>query len=362
MSQPPRWSRRRFLMTALLAAACRPERSAPTLYQRGMAQLPTETPNLAAALAATLPPLPIQVPITPLNRLYEKSFRGTPDLSNAAEWSLTLDGLVNNPLQISLTELHAMPQQSALRTLQCISNPVGGGLIGTWDWQGVPLAPLLARAAVLPSARYALFEAADGYTTSVALEWLTQPDVLLITGAHGEALPPRHGFPLRILIPGLYGQKQPKWITRITFATEDRLGYWEGSGREWSNLAAIKTNSAFRQPIGNLLPFAAPIYLEGYAFGGERAIKRVAISAVRADVQGQPLTWQPAALITPPSPLVWTWWYLLWTPPQAGLYRLAVRATDESGFTQAIFPNSLIGAAFPDGTDAIHALSVRLRA
>ncbi len=361
MSQPPRWSRRRFLMAALLAAACRPERSAPTLYQRGMAQLPTATPNLAAALAATPPPLPAQVPITPLNRLYEKSFRGTPDLSNAAEWSLTLDGLVGNPLQISLADLRAMPQQSAIRTLQCISNPVGGGLIGTWDWQGVPLAPLLARAAVLPSARYALFEAADGYTTSVALEWLTQPDVLLITGAHGEALPLRHGFPLRILIPGLYGQKQPKWITRITFAAEDRLGYWEGSGREWSNLAAVKTNSAFRQPAANVLPFATPIYLEGYAFGGGRAIKAVEISAALANAQEQPLTWQPATLIMPPSSLAWTWWYFLWAPLQAGLHRLAVRATDEGGFTQAIFPNSLIGAAFPDGTDAIHALRVRLR-
>lgn len=355
------WSRRRFLIAALLAAACRPERPVPTAYQRGMAILPTETPQASAPMRATVPPLPQHVPITPLRRLYEKSFRGTPALSDPENWRLQIDGLVAQPLQISLAELRALPQHSAIRTLQCISNPVGGGLIGTLDWQGVPLAPFLARANILPSARYALFEAADGYTTSVALHWLTQPDVMLITGANGELLPPRHGFPLRILIPGLYGQKQPKWLTRITLAAEDRLGYWENPSRGWSNIATVKTNSAFRQPATNLLPFAAPIALEGYAFAGERAIVRVEVSAERADLAQQSAAWHTATLITPPSPLAWTWWRYLWMPPEAGLYRLAVRATDSSGFTQSLLPNSLIGAAFPDGTDAIHAVSLRLR-
>lgn len=354
------WSRRRFLIAALLAAACRPERIAPTAYQRGMALPPTETPPRAAPLAATVPPLPQSVPITPLKRLYEKSFRGTPALSDAERWTLHIDGLVAEPLPISLAELRAAPQQSALRTLQCISNPVGGGLIGTLDWQGVPLAPFLARAKPLPSARYALFEAADGYTTSVALNWLTQPDVLLITGANGEALPPRHGFPLRILIPSLYGQKQPKWLTRITLAAADQLGYWENPARGWSNVAAVKTNSAFRQPATNKLPFAAPILLEGYAFGGGRAIVSVEVSAERADSGRLPTAWRAAQLIAPPSPLAWTWWRYLWTPPEVGLYRLAVRAADSSGFVQSLLSSSSLGAPFPDGTDAIHAVSLRL--
>jgi DMSO/TMAO reductase YedYZ molybdopterin-dependent catalytic subunit len=356
------WSRRRFLLIALLAAACRPERAVPTLYQRGMSALPTATSAHSAPYAATVPPLPQRIPLTPLNRLYEKSFRGTPNVSDLNDWTLHIDGLVATPLQINLAELRAMPQQRAVRTLQCISNPVGGGLIGTLDWQGVPLTPFLARANILPSARYALFEAADGYTTSVPLQRLTQPEVLLVTGAADQPLPLRHGAPLRILIPGLYGQKQPKWLTRITLAAEDRLGYWEGSGREWSNSAVVKTNSALRQPATNRLPFSAPIYLEGYAFGGDRAITAVAVSAERAERAAQPSAWQAAVMVAPPSPLAWTWWYFLWTPPEVGLYRLAVRATDSSGFRQALLPNSLIGAAFPDGTDAIHAISVRVGA
>jgi DMSO/TMAO reductase YedYZ molybdopterin-dependent catalytic subunit len=354
------WSRRRFLIAALLAAACRPERAAPTVYQRGMARLPTDTPAQAVPIAATVPPVPQQIPITPLSRLYEKSFRGTPTLSDPERWTLQIDGLVATPLQLSLAELRAMPQQRAVRTLQCISNPVGGGLIGTLIWQGVPLAPLLARARILPSARYALFEAADGYTTSVPLERLTQPEVMLILGANDAPLPLRHGAPLRILIPNLYGQKQPKWLTRITLAAEDRLGYWENPSRGWSNLATVKTNSALRRPTTNLLPLSAPIYLEGYAFGGERAITAVEVSIESANSARQPSAWQAARLIAPPSPLAWTWWYFLWMPRQVGLYRLAVRATDASGFKQPALPNSLIGAAFPDGTDAIHAMRVRL--
>ncbi len=359
------WTRRRFLLAALLAAACRPERSVPTAYQRGAAPPPTEMPPGVIPSVATIPPLPKRIPITPLNRLYEKSFRGTPSLSEPERWTLHIDGLVASPLQVSLAELRALPQHSTIRTLQCISNPVGGGLIGTLDWQGVPLAPLLARANVLPGARYALFEAADGYTTSVALSWLTQPEVMLITGANGELLPLRHGFPLRILIPGLYGQKQPKWLTRITLSAEDRLGYWENPSRGWSNLAAVKTNSAFRAPTTNVLPFTAPITLEGCAFAGDRAIMRVEVSAERVDSAGtepQSSVWRPATLVEPPSPLAWTWWRCLWTPPQPGLYRLAVRATDSSGFMQATLTRGLIGAPFPDGTDAIHAVRLRLQA
>lgn len=356
------WSRRRFLMIALLAAACRAERAVPTVYQSGMSALPTATAAQGAPYVATVPPLPQRIPLTPINRLYEKSFRGTPTLSDLDSWTLHIDGLVATPLQISLAELRAMPQQRAVRTLQCISNPVGGGLIGTLEWQGVPLAPFLARANILPSARYALFEAADGYTTSVPLARLTQPEVMLVTGANDELLPLRHGAPLRILIPNLYGQKQPKWLTRITLAAEDRLGYWESPGRDWSNSAVVKTNSAFRQPAVNRLPFSAPIYLEGYAFGGERAITSVEVSIERADRAAQPSAWRAATLVAPPSPLAWTWWHFLWTPSELGLYRLAVRAADSSGFRQALLPNSLIGSPFPEGTDAIHAISVRLQA
>ncbi|GAB4554576.1 MAG: hypothetical protein OHK0023_24870 [Anaerolineae bacterium] len=364
LSKRSRLRRREFLgLTALslLAAACRPVRDGvPTIYPRGSTVIPSPTPTLPPRGINTAQPRPQAPPITAIRNLYEKSFRGTPDLDNADNWQVQIDGLVANPLTLNLTDLRAAPAQRVIRTLQCISNPVGGGLIGNVSWDTTDAAPFFARANVLPSAKYALFEAADGYTTSVKVEELLQDGVLFVYGAEGAPLPPEHGYPLRILIPGLYGQKQPKWLTRITFSSEDRLGYWEGDGRGWSNVAVVKTNSALRTPDGREA-FAAPIAVSGVAFAGKRRITQVEIAVDDASERRLPRIWNPTRLVQTSDPLVWTWWAWEWTPTGVGVFRLAVRATDETGYAQAILPNSLIGAAFPDGTDAIHAALVRVQ-
>ncbi|HRE49223.1 MAG TPA: molybdopterin-dependent oxidoreductase [Aggregatilineales bacterium] len=357
-----RLSRRKFLIGLVVAVAgCRPGgRAVPTLYTtRSPNELPSSpsVPPTLTAIPATLPPVPARVPLTTIERLYIMSFRGQPTFDTAA-WRLTIDGLVKSPLTLSEGEIRALPSQKEERTLQCISNPIGGGLIGNVEWEGTPLAPLLARAGIQDGATHALFEAADGYTTAVPLSRLTDPDTWLVYGAGGAPLTPAHGYPLRLLIPAVYGQKQPKWITRITLTDQDRLGYWEQEDRGWSNVATVKTNSAIRQPEKTVLPFTAPIRLEGYAFGGGRVITAVEVRISARD-QGESL-WTPTRLIRPPSGKIWTWWLYDWSPPAPGLYEVAIRATDATGYSQTRLESGLFGKPFPEGTDAIHNVLIKV--
>lgn len=331
----------------------------PTIYVRGSTlppPTPTPTPKVRSAAALT-PPIPTSVPITSLDDLYLNSYRTTPTPDALAAWSLTIDGLVARPLTLTMDDMRALPPVESMRTLACISNPVGGALIGNLVWTGVDIAPILARAGVQPGAAFANFEAVDGYTTSVAITWITQPGVLLVYLANGEPLPPEHGYPLRLLMPGLYGQKMPKWITRITFAAQERLGYWEQEFRGWSNLATVRTISQVRDPSRNL-PYTDTLRLAGLAYAGHEAITQIEV-AIRTD-KAAARAWQPTTLIRPPSPLAWTWWVYDWSPPAPGLYHIAVRATDETGFFQARESNSTFAGAFPDGTDALHEINLLL--
>lgn len=330
----------------------------PTVYVPGSGtdSPPSPSPPVTPK-AAALEPIPTQVPHTPIKRLYTMSYRGTPDFEHST-WSLRVDGLVDTPLTPSLNDLRALPHVTETRTLECISNPIGGGLIGTVSWNGTALAPLLTRAGVKPTATYVHFEAMDGYTTSLRVEQITQGGVLLVYGAEGAPLPAAHGSPLRILIPGLYGQKQPKWISRIHFSDHEKLGYWEQEHRGWSNTAVVQTTAILRDPARTVLPFESPIRFAGVAFAGKRAITRVELRAAQGK---QILTdWREAHLIHPDSPLIWTAWVYDWEPPAPGVYQIAVRATDETGYRQERFESGLFGKPFPEGTDAIHQITLKL--
>jgi DMSO/TMAO reductase YedYZ molybdopterin-dependent catalytic subunit len=360
---PKRWSRRGFLLAlGMTLAACRPRDSTiiPTVYVPGSGDplLPTATSFSTPALQ-TAEPLPASVPITEVERLYVTSYRTTPvdDILDPDTWMLRIDGLVARPLAISLDDIKRRPAVTEMRTLQCISNPVGGALIGNLNWTGTPLMPILDEAGVNPAAAYAWFDAADGYTTSVERRVLMQPETLLVYAANGAPLLPEHGYPLRLLIPGLYGQKMPKWFNQITFAREDRLGYWEQEHRGWSNTARVLTTSALRGPEQEA-PFVHPVRIAGLAFGGGRSIEQVEVSTSGGDRDAE---WAPATLIKPPSPLAWTWWVYDWNPPAPGVYRLAVRATDSTGYRQDRLPTGIFGSPFSEGTNAIHVVTLRIR-
>ena len=353
-SLPP-LSRRDFLKAAgataggsiLLLVGCRTTRPGESPPPSTAVPAPAGTPT-------PLPTRPRQVEITPTESFYVQKYQGVPTV-DAATWQLTIDGLVEKPLTLSYADALARPRAEMMRTLECIGNPVGGNQIGNATWAGFWLADLLAEAQVKPEAVRARFAAADDYDTSVALSYLTRPGVLLAYEMNGEPLTPAHGFPLRIFMPGLYGQKMPKWITRISFIDDDsHRGYWEKQG--WSETAEVKTNSQIMAPqhIGKVPPAGVEVF--GVAYAGSRRVTSVEVG-VEA---GRTLTWYPAQILSGPSPEAWTQFYFSWTPPESTSYTLYVRATDETGFVQTEPGRGILEGAFPDGTDRIHNIVVKV--
>ncbi len=349
----PGITRRQFLQAAagsalLLLIGCRPGQTDGDL---------SPTPEVAGgaaivpAVAATRRPREIE--ITPVEKFYLQHFQSAANV-DAATWTLTVDGLVEHPGTFTLDALKSRPRAEMMRTLECIGNPVGGNQIGNAVWAGFWLEELLAEVGVKPEAVRARFLAEDGYETSVARSFIDRPGVLMAYEMNGAPLTPEHGYPLRIFMPGLYGQKMPKWISLIEFIGDDsHRGYWEERG--WSDVATVKTNSQIMQPehIG-AVPLAE-IEVFGVAYAGDRNITLVEVG-VEADNQ---LTWYPAELLAGPSSQVWTQFYLAWTPPSATSFTLLVRATDEQGFVQTERASGILEGSYPDGTDKIHSIVVR---
>jgi DMSO/TMAO reductase YedYZ molybdopterin-dependent catalytic subunit len=308
---------------------------------------PSGSALATAATAGGLQPAPLEILITPTGSLYTQSYSRAPDVS-VDNWRLHVHGLVSHEQTLGMAELRAFPRVESLRTLECIGNPVGGSLIGNVVWGGFEAEGLWREVGILPQARRAKFEAEDEYQTSVELKWITQPGVLLVYEVNGEPLPREHGFPLRILMPGLYGQKMPKWIRDIEFIDTDHQGYWESRG--WSDVASVQTNSIVRQPgdLDRLSAGSTPVF--GVAFAGLRRITDVEVRLDDGD-------WTHADLLQDDSSLVWTQWSFDW-PASSGRHKVAVRATDETGFVQTTEGQSILSSAFPAGTDNIHAVVV----
>jgi DMSO/TMAO reductase YedYZ molybdopterin-dependent catalytic subunit len=365
MSQPPkRLSRRAFLIAitgSALAAACRPaDRLVPTIYApEGATNPPVHTPPPAQTLPPALPDVNFgaltydQPILTDVADLYitQYDYNNTPEL-DVQRWSLRVDGLVETPMTFTLDELRALPAVSDVRALECISNPAGGNLIGNLAWRGVLFSEIVARVQPKAAATHVKFEAADGYTTAVTTEWMLQPQTMLAYEMNGEPLTVPHGFPLRVHIPGLYGQKMPRWLTRIEFIDYDYRGYWESRG--WSNVAAMRTKSIIHTPSENAaLQTGAQVVIQGVAVAGTRRILSVEVQIDDGD-------WMPATLVpSGATPMAWTQWHLAWTFPAPAIYRIGVRATDETGFVQQAEARGLFGGAFPNGTDAIHRRAIR---
>lgn len=303
----------------------------------------TSSPGSAAPAVSS----PDKIVITPTADFYEQSFSQIIQIK-PPQYQLTVDGLVDTPLTLELSDLQALPSDAFMRTLECIGNPVGGPLIGNANWKGFKISDLLSRTRIQSKATHARFQAADGYFTSVELEWLLQPDTILVYEMNGEPLPAAHGYPLRILMPGLYGQKMPKWITRIEFIDHAEAGIWEKQG--WDFVASVKTNSIIQQPQSGKFP-AGPQVIYGVAFAGKREVTAV-------EVQVDDEAWKEARLLQGPQ-YVWTQWAVGWdaTP---GRHTLAVRASDAEGFTQSARASGLLDGSYPAGTDAIHSVTIQI--
>jgi DMSO/TMAO reductase YedYZ molybdopterin-dependent catalytic subunit len=163
--------------------------------------------------------------LTPLARFFVTAIVSVPPRIDGEKDRLRIDGAVEQPAHISYGELAQMPQQVQESVLQCV-----GGARGRARWEGVGLRYLLERAGRLPGVKKVVFYGADGYESSIPLATALRPDSLLALVMNGEPLWPKHGWPVRLVLPGKYGYKQVKWLTRIELVTRHHKGYWEQRG------------------------------------------------------------------------------------------------------------------------------------
>jgi len=267
-----------------------------------------------------------------------------------ADWTLRITGMVDHEVEIDFDELVGFDPIEQFVTLQCVSNEVGGDLVGNAAWSGVPLRVLLDRAGVRPDATQIVGRSIDGWTagfpTAVALDG--RPAMVGVA-MNGEPLPVKHGFPARLIVPGLYGYvSATKWLTEIELTTWEAFdAYWIPRG--WAKEGPIKTQSRIDVPQPGTTLAARRTPVAGVAWAPTRSIERV---EVRID-DGP---WQEAELSGEISENTWVQWLYRWdaTP---GSHRLAVRATDGTGETQTGEPSP----PAPSGATGYHTIAVEVR-
>ena len=263
-------------------------------------------------------------------------------------WTLRISGLVDRDLELTLDDLKAMPSQTQILTMQCISNQIGGDLTSSSRWTGVRFKDVLAEAGIQSDAAGALINSVDGFFEYVVMDDIMDDRTLLVYAMNGEDLPSEHGFPLRIYIPNRYGMKQPKWIETIELTDAREDGYWVVRG--WDAEAIPKTISVVDTVVvdpdegDNGSAMAG-----GIAWAGGRGISAVEVQVDEGD-------WQAAELIAPPmSPLSWVLWRYAW-PYEVGRHTVRVRAYDGEGELQVLETTS----TRPDGATGIHSITVNL--
>ncbi len=267
---------------------------------------------------------------------------------NGNSWNLMINGQVDNPFTLTYQEVLAQPMKQQYESLMCISNEVGGPYMSNASWEGIPLADLLQRAGVKAGATKVVFHAADDYTDSIHLTKALEPTTLLAVRMNGLTLPQEHGFPVRMLVPGIYGMKHCKWLTRIEVVNYDFQGYWQQRG--WSDAAPVRLTSRIDTPLdGSSVAANRITYIAGVAFSGNKGISEVDVSTD----SGQ--TWQRATLIKPQSNLTWVLWELAWQP-KAGSYTLVVRAIDLEGNVQ----DPTEEPPLPNGSSGYHSILVNV--
>ena len=270
-------------------------------------------------------------PITPNEKFYVVTKNVIDPRVSPAIWRLEITGLVKNKRTWSLDELKALASVEQETTLMCISNGIEAGLMSNAVWKGVPMRVLLDAAGADPNAQEVLLHAVDNYTDTFAFEKAMNLTTLVAYEMNGEPLPQRHGAPARIIVPGLFGEKNVKWLTRIEVVGYDAKGFYEKQG--WGPDFVIPTRARIDAPEDKmelkLAEVRGSVPLKGVAFAGDRGVSRVEVSF--DDEQ----SWQEAKLDYPGTELSWSLWSYNWTPQGAGEYRLAVRATDRQGNVQA---------------------------
>jgi DMSO/TMAO reductase YedYZ molybdopterin-dependent catalytic subunit len=324
------------------------------------------TPSLSALLRSKPKPPGFDAPslrslleseITPTDLFYRIDKNPiVPDV-NAQTWTLTMKGLVDNPFEINYKEIRDMPSVEQFATLECVSNKIGGDLISTAIWKGVRLKDLLEKAHVKTAAKYIVFRCFDGYDVGIPLERGLLEGTILAYDMNGAPLTSEHGYPVRAIVPGIYGMMNAKWMTEIELVDKVYEGYWQRKG--WSNVARYNTHSfiiipgdaAIRKRFRNLeasnVALDRVVPVAGMAFAGDRGILKVEVSTDGG------ATWKTAKIKDPLSQYTWVLWSIE-LDLTGNEHHIAVRATDKTGKLQT----DQIQDPFPNGSTGYHLVNI----
>lgn len=270
-------------------------------------------------------------------------------------WQLKIHGMVDREVTLSFDDLARFELVEKVVTLACVSNPVGGDLISNAVWTGYRVRDLLAEVGIDPQADMVLSTSSDGFTAGTPVEALTDDrDALLAITMNGEPLPARHGYPARLVVPGLYGYvSATKWVVDLELTRFDRAeAYWTRLG--WAPRGPIKTESRIDVPRSGQEVPPGPVTFGGVAWAQNRGVRAV---EVRIDGPAGDGVWQPAELGASYSGETWRLWSFPWQATTEGLYTITVRATDNTGETQT---EEQVGV-IPDGATGWHEVSFSVR-
>jgi DMSO/TMAO reductase YedYZ molybdopterin-dependent catalytic subunit len=318
---------------------------------RALVRLPRPADPAPPLPAGVQPPVPGLGSFTTSNRDFYRidTALAVPQV-DPATWTLRVHGRVARRLTLTFDDLLARPMVERDITMTCVSNEVGGNLVGNARWLGVRVADLLAEAGPDPAADQTVARAVDGWTCGTPTSVLRDGrDALLAVAMNGEPLPAEHGFPVRMVVPGLYGYVSAcKWITELELTTfADFAAYWVPRG--WSALGPIKTQSRIDVPRDGARLAAGDVMIAGVAWAQHRGIAKV-------EVQVDDGPWQPAALAVEPTADTWRQWSLRWSATGGG-HTIRVRATDATGVTQTAERAGVL----PNGATGRHTIRIDIR-
>ncbi len=272
-----------------------------------------------------------------------------PQLSRT-DWQLRIHGMVDREVTYRFEDLDRFEVVEDVVTLTCVSNPVGGELISNATWIGYRVRDLLAEAGVQSDADMVLSTSTDGWTAGTPVEALTAEGALLAVGMNGEPLPVEHGYPARLVVPGLYGYvSATKWVVDLELTRFDRAeAYWTRLG--WSPRGPIKTESRIDVPRSGEDVAVGPVTFGGVAWAQGRGVRDVEVQMDDGD-------WQRATLGDSYSNDTWRLWSFDWDAQEPGFHKITVRATDDAGYTQT----SERADPVPDGATGWHSLTFAVR-
>jgi DMSO/TMAO reductase YedYZ molybdopterin-dependent catalytic subunit len=359
-STMPDWTRRSLIRTGgaiavgsvVLGAVGRllleKQRAPSTPTDIPAAPVPASLPSGADIATADLSQAGMTPIVVPNDRFYRIDTAFIPPSVDRDTWSLRVHGLVDREVTLTYAELVALPIIEQYTTIACVSNTVGGNLVGNAKWTGVRLRDVLAMAGVQANADQLVGQSVDGFTAGMPLEWVMDQSrtPMIAVAMNGAALPRAHGYPARLIIPGLYGYvSATKWLTSLELTRFDQFqGFWVPLG--WAQKAPILTQSRIDVPRAGAGLKAGHVAVAGVAWAMDRGIARVEVRVDDGD-------WAAAKLSTPISKATWVQWLYDWDAA-AGSHTIEVRATDGTGEVQT---DQLSNPA-PDGARGHHTVRV----